>query len=267
MRTETSHRNDMSPKIRMTLLCITCTALAAVSCRRDRDIIPENVMSRIYYDMYMTDEAVKANIRFRRMIDTLRIYEPVFNRYGYTSEDYTRSVDYYLERPDRFQEVFENTKLMLELRKAELEKIIEAEENRPKRWSVLDSLDIFTADGVHSPRMYKNLRILFFQRDSMLVSSPAPDSALMLRPSSPFMIFSDSALNSDSNFEFHTSAGFMLELDSAEIRQSYTGTFLPSVKNEPLDVDPESVRPVLRNAMDRPLTLILDTAEIKKDTK
>lgn len=266
----------MSRKTCMIFLCIACTVLAASSCLRNRDIIPEDVMSSIYYDMYMTDEAVKADLKYRRMIDTLMIYEPVFNRYGYTSEDYTRSVNYYLERPDRFLEVFEKTKHMLEMRGAELKKIIEAEENRPRNWPLIDSLEILTADGVHSPLMYKCLRMLFFKPDTLLQSSPLPDSSAMLRPRYPFMIFSDSALNSDSRFEFYSSLGFMLELKEAAdtTAADSTASGAPAAPDSDsrifpeTDADPEMTEagPVSAIKTDRPLKLnrktsVQDTAK------
>ncbi len=269
----------MSRKTCMILLCIACTVLAASSCRRNGDIIPEDVMSSIYYDMYMTDEAVKADIKYRRMTDTLMIYEPVFNRYGYTSEDYTRSVNHYLERPDRFLKVFEKTKLMLELRGAELKKIIETEENRPKGWPIVDSLEMLTADGVHSPIIYKNMRILFFQPDTLLPSSPLPDSSAMLRPRYPFMVFSDSALNSDRHFEFHSSIGFMHELKStADTSAVDTTAASPQPAHNPIsgaeifretDADPEMEKnagKVSAIKTDRPLQFRRDTSEKLRPT-
>ena len=181
---------DISRKFRLTLICAACAFLSAVSCRQERGIIPEDVMSKIYYDMYMTDEAIKSDNRLRRMTDTLLVYEPIFRRYGYTSEDYTRSVGYYLEHTDIYQEIFERTGQMMEKREAELKAILEAESNTPVRWSIIDSLDILTADGIHSPLYYKYMRILFFKPDTVLLRSPMPDSAAYGRPQNPFMLFS-----------------------------------------------------------------------------
>lgn len=202
----------MRAKIFMALPILISGLFTAQSCR-DRDLIPEDVMSQIYYDIYMTDEAVNSNSRYRRMVDTLRIYEPVFNRYGYTTDDYIRSVNTYLERPDKFVKVFEKTKTMLEKREAELQKIIEAQDNTPRSWTIIDSLEILTADGIHSGRFYKTLRMMFFQPDTCVPCSPVADSAFLLGPQSPFLLFSDSATNSDIRFAFYTTKGFMNELE------------------------------------------------------
>lgn len=234
---------DISRKFRLTLICAACAFLSAASCRQERGIIPEDVMSKIYYDMYMTDEAIKSDNRLRRMTDTLLVYEPIFRRYGYTSEDYTRSVGYYLEHTDIYQEIFERTGQMMEKREAELKAILEAESNTPVRWSIIDSLDILTADGIHSPLYYKYMRILFFKPDTVLLRSPMPDSAAYGRPQNPFMLFSDSALNADRSFEFFMTDGFMNELDTASTGMKPTDRpMTPRKKPLPLKTRPQTIQ-------------------------
>lgn len=201
------------PNIRYLFLILTAALLCLSSCRDRKDIIPKGTMSKIYYDIYMTDEAVDANYGLRRMADTMRIYEPIFNKYGYTTEDYNRSVNFYLERPDKFEDVFEDTKTMLEKRKAELNAVLEAEGKRPRLWSLVDSLELYTSEGVHAGMAYKCMRILFFKPDSTIPESPVIDSALMERPVNRFLIFNDSALNADKDFTFYSTQGFMNEVD------------------------------------------------------
>ena len=201
------------PNIRYLFLILTAALLCLSSCRDRKDIIPKDTMSKIYYDIYMTDEAVDANYGLRRMADTMRIYEPIFNKYGYTTEDYNRSVNFYLERPDKFEDVFEDTKTMLEKRKAELNAILEAEGKRPRLWSLVDSLELYTSEGVHAGMAYKCMRILFFKPDSTIPGSPVIDSAFMERPVNRFLIFNDSALNADKDFTFYSTPGFMNEVD------------------------------------------------------
>ncbi len=201
------------PNIRYLLIILTAALVSLPSCRDRKDIIPKGTMSKIYYDIYMTDEAVDVNYGLRKMADTMRIYEPIFNKYGYTTEDYNRSVSFYLERPDKFESVFEDTKTMLEKRKAQLNAILEAEGKRPRLWSLVDSLELYTSEGVHAGMAYKCMRILFFKPDSTIPESPVIDSAFMERPVNRFLIFNDSALNADKNFTFYSTPGFMNEVD------------------------------------------------------
>ncbi|HIZ87063.1 MAG TPA: DUF4296 domain-containing protein [Candidatus Coprenecus pullistercoris] len=185
--------------------------MALPSCDRRDGIIPKDVMSEIYYDIYMTDEAIKTRYIFRKMADTMMLYEPIFNKYGYTTEDYNRSVEYYLERPDKFEDVFQATKTMLEMRKSELNDILEAEGRRPRLWPLIDSLELYTADGIHAGMMFKYLRMMFFQADTALPMSPEPDTALLERPYNTFLIFGDSAMKADKDFLFYSSSDMKTE--------------------------------------------------------
>ena len=201
------------PNIRHIFIILTAALLCLSSCREKESIIPKDIMSQIYYDIYLTDEAVDVNYGLRRMADTMRIYEPIFNKYGYTTDDYNRSVDFYLERPDKFEDVFEDTKTMLEKRKAELNSILEAEGKRPRLWSLVDSLELYTSEGIHAGMVYKYMRVLFFKPDSTVPESPVIDSAFIERPVNQFLIFNDSALNADKDFTFHSTLGFMNEVN------------------------------------------------------
>ena len=201
------------PNIRHIFIILTAALLCLSSCREKESIIPKDIMSQIYYDIYMTDEAVDVNYGLRRMADTMRIYEPIFNKYGYTTDDYNRSVNFYLERPDKFEDVFEDTKTMLEKRKAELNSILEAEGKRPRLWSLVDSLELYTSEGIHAGMVYKYMRVLFFKPDSTVPESPVIDSAFIERPVNQFLIFNDSALNADKDFTFHSTLGFMNEVN------------------------------------------------------
>ena len=216
MHTENKSKNTMSrntQNIHFLLIIFTISLLCLPSCKDKEGLIPEDTMAQIYYDIYMTDEAVDVNYRLRRMADTMRVYEPIFNRYGYTTEDYNRSVNFYMERPDKFEDVFEETKTMLEKRKAELNSILEAEGKRPRLWSLVDSLELYTSEGIHAGMVYKYMRVLFFKPDSTIPESPVIDSAFIERPVNQFLIFNDSALNADKDFTFHSTLGFMNEVN------------------------------------------------------
>ena len=216
MHTENKSKNTMSrntQNIHFLLIIFTISLLCLPSCKDKEGLIPEDTMAQIYYDIYMTDEAVDVNYRLRRMADTMRVYEPIFNRYGYTTEDYNRSVNFYMERPDKFEDVFEDTKTMLEKRKAELNSILEAEGKRPRLWSLVDSLELYTSEGIHAGMVYKYMRVLFFKPDSTVPESPVIDSAFIERPVNQFLIFNDSALNADKDFTFHSTLGFMNEVN------------------------------------------------------
>lgn len=89
-------------------------AAVLFSCKgRDR-VIPVKVFSKIYAEMFITDQWLKEQKVLRKTADTAMVYEPIFQRYGYTVDDYRRSVDYYTREPETFSKVFEGARVMLQ---------------------------------------------------------------------------------------------------------------------------------------------------------
>ena len=71
------------------------------SCSRAK-VIPRRTFIKIYADMFLADEWVKDNPAVRRQVDTSLIYEPIFNAYGYTTDDYLKSVEHYMGDTERY---------------------------------------------------------------------------------------------------------------------------------------------------------------------
>lgn len=107
-------------------LAVLCLALT-FSCSGGGKVIPKKKMVRIYADMFVADQWLNQNYKAERVADTSFVYEAIFEKYGYDSEDYRASVDYYIQDPDRFARILRQTVLELEDRmdeqKAELRKL------------------------------------------------------------------------------------------------------------------------------------------------
>lgn len=107
-------------------LVLFCLALT-FSCSDGGKVIPKKKMVRIYADMFVADQWLNQNYKAERVADTSFVYEAIFEKYGYDSEDYRASVDYYIQDPDRFARILRQTVLELEDRmdeqKAELRKL------------------------------------------------------------------------------------------------------------------------------------------------
>ena len=107
------------------------------SCSRDEsEVIPRGKLSEIYAEMLMTDQWITSTPGFRHIADTSLVYEPILEKYGYDSEDYRKTVDVYMDDPERFSRILRNTVAILDERLEELreqEKILEEQEARRKR--------------------------------------------------------------------------------------------------------------------------------------
>ena len=105
-------------------LHIVLVLLLAVACRGPR-VIPKDTMTDIYTDMFLADQMVRDADIPRAQMDTMLLYEAVFEKYGYDTEDYLNSLRYYLKDPERFGKVFENVAKRLEGEVEALKKIVE----------------------------------------------------------------------------------------------------------------------------------------------
>ena len=106
------------------LLHIVLVLLAVAACQRTR-VIPKDTLEDIYTDMFLADQMVREENIPRVRMDTLLLYEAVFQKYGYNTDDYLNSVRFYLKDPERFAKVFENVAKRLEGEVDALDKIID----------------------------------------------------------------------------------------------------------------------------------------------
>jgi hypothetical protein len=92
-------------------------------------------MARIYADMLMTDQWVTSTPGIRMVADTSLVYEPILEKYGYDSDDYRRSIDAYMDDPERYARILRTTGEILQDRIDELKKqqrILDMRANLPK---------------------------------------------------------------------------------------------------------------------------------------
>lgn len=92
------------------------------SCDRDKvQVIPRDDLAHIYAEMMMTDQWILNTPNVRLIADTSLVYEPILEKYGYDSDDYRKSVDVYMDDPERFAKILRETGNLLTGRLNELE--------------------------------------------------------------------------------------------------------------------------------------------------
>lgn len=109
--------------MRKSLHILLLMAVAVASCRGPR-VIPKDVLSDIYFDMFMADQQVREEPVLRQQADSMLVYEAVFNRYGYDTDDYLFSVRHYLKDPERFAKMVEEVSGRLHGEAEALDKVI-----------------------------------------------------------------------------------------------------------------------------------------------
>ena len=89
---------------------------------REARVIPRGELAEIYAEMLVVDQWITATPGTRQMADTSLVYEPILNKYGYTSADYRLSVDKYMDDPERFSRILRTTVSIFDQRLKELER-------------------------------------------------------------------------------------------------------------------------------------------------
>jgi len=84
----------------------------------------------------MTDQWITSTSGVRKIADTSLVYEPILEKYGYSTVDYCKTVEVYMDDPERFSRVLRTSaeildKQLTELR-AELKKQEMAEAKRKR---------------------------------------------------------------------------------------------------------------------------------------
>ena len=85
-------------------------------------MIPRAKLAEIYAEMLVTYQWITSTPGVRREADTSLVYEPILEKYGYTSADYRKSVDRYMDDPERFSRILRTSADILEKKLDELKK-------------------------------------------------------------------------------------------------------------------------------------------------
>ena len=139
--------------MRKALHIVVMLAVVAVSCRGPR-VIPKDDLTDIYYDMFLLDQQVREDPELWKQADTTLVYEAVFNKYGYDTDDYLLTLNQYLKDPERFARVLEDVSKRFQDQVAGLDKEIERLDRlagllRVKQAPIDSILSIFGRDSVY----------------------------------------------------------------------------------------------------------------------
>lgn len=168
--------------MRKVLHIVAVLAVVAVSCRGPR-MIPKDDLTDIYYDMFLLDQQVREDPELRSQADTTLVYEAIFNKYGYDTDDYLFSLETYLKDPERFARVLEDVGRRFRDQADELEKEIERLDHiaallQAGKAPIDSLLSIFGRDSVYVglPRVVRDssrygawYRLTDYRKDTLMV--------------------------------------------------------------------------------------------------
>lgn len=80
-------------------------ASCLTGCARRARVLSVNKMAKLYVDMYVSDQWLRDTPEARAAADTTLYFDAIFRRNGCSFADYDKSVNYYLDRPEKYAKI------------------------------------------------------------------------------------------------------------------------------------------------------------------
>ena len=148
------------------ILPIVCLLVLVVSCHKGPQRIPRGDMEEIMQQILLQDQYLKQHQELRKQADSSLVYEGVFESFGYDTDDFLYSLEYYLEDATRMEKIMEKVESRLMEKAKEAEKEVKEENWRNgflRIWGL-------RPDSTHLPQPSSTLDTLYlqFNKDSLL---------------------------------------------------------------------------------------------------
>ncbi len=129
----------MQQKHNIYIISIFLTVLLLISCNKNEQIIPPKTMSRIISEIYLADQYIEDNPKYRAQMDTTYLYEAITQKYGYTFHEYQMATRYYLQDGNSMKKIYIRARDFLTDRKKELTEILKIEAAAKEHYWAIDS--------------------------------------------------------------------------------------------------------------------------------
>ena len=78
--------------------------------------------------MPLTDQWLRTHRNIDQTTDTSLVYEPIFRRYGYSTDDYLKSETHYMSEPDQYAKIARKTTRLFERQIKQIDKDVERDD-------------------------------------------------------------------------------------------------------------------------------------------
>ena len=159
----------------MKLIRLSILALLLLTSCGD-SLIPRGKMSKIIADIYVSDRYVFSDHDLMRGADTSHLYGPIIKKYGYDTEDFVRTIGYYVERPAKLKTIYANAKLILQAELASANAQVARKRSLDSLFAEIEIRFAQIADSKIEDSHSRAIRWIYFPAKTQKWSSAVPDS-------------------------------------------------------------------------------------------
>ena len=87
------------------IVLVILAVLLWASCQKGPKLISRDEMVGISQEMLIQDWIIRKDRDIRQQADSSLVYEGIFQKYGYNTDDYLYSLNYYLRDPERMAKI------------------------------------------------------------------------------------------------------------------------------------------------------------------
>lgn len=147
-----------------TFVVLALALLAFAGCSGRAKVIPRGTMAKIYAEIFMQDQWLTKHPQGRKA-DTTLVYEPIFQKYGYTGDDYRKSREKYLDDPDRYARILKQSNAILDRRIKEIKEEMKVRDDIKAKKDALRKYypeKIYFLSGLHDPETFCEDSVRFY---------------------------------------------------------------------------------------------------------
>ena len=139
-------------------LIVLCLIFWLPACNNGARRIPAEDFQLILRDMFMTDLILERDGSLKSLADSTLVYPPVFEKSGYTTEQFMVTMDYYSSRPTRFKSILTRLRKSLDQERTQYNELLTYKEEQKALVERFKNWLSDTIPGRHDQVLKQSLR-------------------------------------------------------------------------------------------------------------
>ncbi len=170
------------------VLCFLLAVSLLQGCREE-GIIGEKDMALLISEMYLADQFLEVNPSLKLQADSMLVYPVIMEKHGFTVEMYEKSMNYYMQEGESYNNILKDAKDLLTARQKTLKRLIKETQDKQAMselhvWWAIDSARSVKPEEFLYDKLLRGVRWMVL-RDELKQTWRMSDSAIVDIPQNP----------------------------------------------------------------------------------